>query len=97
MDQMATDICASVPYLLGLKTSAAGGALPDLSGAYMVLMPLWVAACVEGPGHPLRHSAMFLLEVLARRVGIRHASLQRHFLVSVEGMAEWLDNFPETR
>ncbi|UNI15521.1 hypothetical protein JDV02_002048 [Purpureocillium takamizusanense] len=107
MDQLAVDTCATVPYLLGLKCLAVapdpdgggggGGALPDLCGAYMILMPLWVAACVEGPGHPLRRNAMFLLEVVARRVGIRHASLQRHFLVSLEGMAEWMDRLPPTR
>ncbi|KAB5559564.1 hypothetical protein GE09DRAFT_1285549 [Coniochaeta sp. 2T2.1] len=100
MDQMAADICASVPFSLGLpgkKGGLDGGgreATFMLDGGYMILQPLWVAGRVEGKGHPLREEARGLFDMVAKRIGMNHGMLYSGELVSVEGMAEWLDRLP---
>ncbi|KAB5513324.1 hypothetical protein GE09DRAFT_1231951 [Coniochaeta sp. 2T2.1] len=100
MDQMAADICASVPFSLGLpgkKGGLDGGgreATFMLDGGYMILQPLWVAGRVEGKGHPLREEARGLFDMVAKRIGISHGMLYSGELVSVEGMAEWLARLP---
>jgi hypothetical protein len=93
MNQMASDICASVPYSLGLQPRSTDERL-GLDGGYMILMPLWVAGCVEGSGHPLRKNAQILFDLIAKRIGITHASLQMGALEHVKGMAEWLNHLP---
>lgn len=93
MNQMASDICASVPFSLGLGPRSTDERL-GLDGGYMILMPLWVAGCVEGSGHPLRKNAQILFDLIAKHIGITHASLQMGALEHVTGMAEWLDYLP---
>ena len=94
MDRMAAEICGSVPYSLGLGPRSGGDESLGLDGGYMILLPLWVAGCVEGAGHPLRRSAQALFDMVGKRMGITHASLQMGMLEDMEGMAEWLDRLP---
>ncbi len=91
MHQEAREICATVPFFLGLGPRTKKEML-GVGGGVMILLPLWIAACVEAVGHPLRQNATFLFDLIANRIGIGHASVQMRELAHVKGMAEWLDS-----
>jgi hypothetical protein len=62
-----------------------------MMGGYFVLVPLWVAACVESDGHPLRQTAVVLFDMVAGRIGIGHAAVLMQKLAYEEGTVAWLD------
>jgi hypothetical protein len=92
MNRLAGDICSSALHVFGIigeSESEAEGR--TCLGGYMLLLPLFTAGAVEGPGHPLRLYSIECFQLIAHSMGIGHALADIDILRVRPGVVDWVD------
>jgi hypothetical protein len=94
--QLASDICATVPFQFGLVNPKNKDGIDPTSikspiGGFTLLFPLYVAASVDGPGSPTCDWAISTLTIIARAMGIDQALALVEMLQSEPSMTRWDD------
>ncbi|OOF98035.1 hypothetical protein ASPCADRAFT_141883 [Aspergillus carbonarius ITEM 5010] len=90
--QLATDICCSVPYKFGIAGCAAKNVVDSVTNqtgtGFTLLLPLFVAALVDGVSSPIHDWAMRCFNIIGRAMGIDTALTLIKLLENHRG---WVD------
>ncbi|CRG88772.1 hypothetical protein PISL3812_05806 [Talaromyces islandicus] len=93
--KLAHDICATVPYMLGLIDDHNKGQTKSAAGKLTLLFPLYVAANVDGPGSVMCDWAQDCLTKLGRGMGIDQALILVDMLWREDSMTAFVDAMRE--
>jgi hypothetical protein len=88
--KLAHDVCASVPYMLGLIDDHKGQT-KSAAGKMTILFPLYIAANVDGPGSAMCVWAQDCLTKLGRGMGIDQALILADLLSHENSMTGFVD------
>lgn len=92
--KLARDVCASVPYTLGLIDEYKGQT-KSAAGKMTILFPLYIAAYVDGPGSTMCDWAQDCLSKLGRGLGIDQALILSGLLWQEDSMTAFVDAMRE--
>jgi hypothetical protein len=97
IQQLASDICATVPFQFGLVSADKEETTDPVKikssiGGFCLLYPIYIAACVDAYGSPTFGWAISCLTIIARAMGIDQALAIAEMLQVESGMGRWVDH-----